>query len=68
MSFSLESFQLGNIITGQIIKLEPTGVLVDFYTDQLAYVPLLAGCRRTAFSDTVRYQCISIHAKNFQNG
>ncbi|MDZ8096310.1 MAG: S1 RNA-binding domain-containing protein [Nostoc sp. DedQUE05] len=41
MSFSLESFQLGDIITGKIIKLEPTGVLVDFYTDQLAYVPLL---------------------------
>ncbi|MEH2309040.1 hypothetical protein [Nostoc sp.] len=41
MSFSLESFQLGDIITGKIIKLEPTGVLVDFYTDQLAYVPLV---------------------------
>ncbi|MEH1891011.1 MAG: S1 RNA-binding domain-containing protein [Nostoc sp.] len=41
MSFSLESFQLGDIITGKIIKLEPTGILVDFYTDQLAYVPLL---------------------------
>jgi ribosomal protein S1 len=41
MTFSLESFQLGDIIIGKIIKLEPTGVLVDFYTDQLAYVPLL---------------------------
>lgn len=41
MSFSLDSFQLGDIITGKIIKVEPTDVLVDFYTDQLAYVPLL---------------------------
>lgn len=41
MSFSLDSFQLGDIITGKIIKVEPTDVLVDFYTEQLAYVPLL---------------------------
>ncbi|OYD94417.1 RNA-binding protein [Nostoc sp. 'Peltigera membranacea cyanobiont' 210A] len=41
MSFSLDSFQVGDLITGKIIKLEPTGVLVDFYTVQLAYVPLL---------------------------
>lgn len=40
MSFSLESFQVGDLITGKIIKVEPTGVLVDFYTEQLAYVPL----------------------------
>ncbi|MEH2242146.1 hypothetical protein [Nostoc sp.] len=41
MSFSLAIFQIGDLITGKIIKLEPTGVLVDFYTDQLAFVPLV---------------------------
>ncbi|MEH2081032.1 MAG: S1 RNA-binding domain-containing protein [Nostoc sp.] len=41
MSFSLDSFQLDGIITGKIIKLEPTGVLVDFDTDELAFVPLV---------------------------
>ena len=41
MSFSLDSFQIGDIITGKIIKVESINVLVDFYTDQLAYVPLL---------------------------
>ncbi|GBE92141.1 hypothetical protein [Nostoc cycadae] len=41
MSFGLDSFQIGDNITGKIIKLEPTGVLVDFDADQLAYVPLI---------------------------
>ena len=41
MSFKLGNFQPGDIVTGKIIKLEPIGVLVDFYADQLAYVPLL---------------------------
>ncbi|MEH2165911.1 MAG: hypothetical protein V7K41_04380 [Nostoc sp.] len=41
MSFSLDSFQLDGIITGKIIKLEPTGVLVNFDTDKLAFVPLV---------------------------
>jgi hypothetical protein len=34
----------------------------------LGAAAVLAGCRRTPFSEIVRYQCISIHAKNFQNG
>lgn len=40
MSFNIANFQIGNVTTGKIIKLEPTGVLVDFYTEKLAYVPI----------------------------
>ncbi|MBD2154175.1 S1 RNA-binding domain-containing protein [Leptolyngbya sp. FACHB-16] len=39
MSFELGSFPLNEIVTGRIIKLEPKGVLVDFGTEQLAYIP-----------------------------
>jgi ribosomal protein S1 len=39
MSFELGSFPLDEIVTGQIVKLEPRGVLVDFGTEQLAYIP-----------------------------
>ncbi|MFN6564810.1 MAG: S1 RNA-binding domain-containing protein [Nostoc sp. ChiSLP01] len=41
MSFSLASFQIGDVITGKIVQLEPTGILVDFDTDKLAFVPLI---------------------------
>ncbi|MFN6498937.1 MAG: S1 RNA-binding domain-containing protein [Nostoc sp. DedQUE01] len=41
MSFTLANFQVGNIIAGKIIKLEPTGVVVDFNKDKLAFVPLI---------------------------
>ncbi|MBH8576174.1 hypothetical protein I8752_24915 [Nostocaceae cyanobacterium CENA369] len=41
MSFNIANFQIDNVTTGKIIKLEPTGVLVDFYTDKLAYVPII---------------------------
>ncbi len=41
MSFTLANFQVGNIVAGKIIKLEPTGVLVDFDKDKLAFVPLI---------------------------
>jgi len=39
MSFELGSFPLDEIVTGRIAKLEPRGVLVDFGTEQLAYIP-----------------------------
>ena len=39
MSFELGSFPLDEIVTGRIVKLEPRGVLVDFGTEQLAYIP-----------------------------
>ena len=39
MSFELGSFPLDEIVTGRIVKLQPRGVLVDFGTEQLAYVP-----------------------------
>ncbi len=39
MSFALGSFPLGEIVTGRIVKLEPGGVLVDFGTERLAYIP-----------------------------
>ncbi|WP_414566936.1 hypothetical protein [Nostoc sp. CCY 9925] len=41
MSFTLANFQVGNIIAGKIIKLEPTGVVVDFNKDKLAFVRLI---------------------------
>ncbi|WP_157943179.1 S1 RNA-binding domain-containing protein [Nostoc sp. CENA543] len=37
---SLSSFQPGQIILGKIIKLEPTGIIVDFDADQPAYITL----------------------------
>ena len=36
----LGEFQLGDIVTGKIVALEPTGALVDFDIDQLVNVPL----------------------------
>jgi ribosomal protein S1 len=40
MSFKLGRFQPGDIVTGKIIRLEHTGVVVDFDADQPVYVPL----------------------------
>jgi small subunit ribosomal protein S1 len=40
MSIPLGRFQPGDIVTGRIITLEQTGVLVDFDTDRLVRVPL----------------------------
>lgn len=40
MSFRLDNFKIGNRITGKIVKLEPDCVLVDFFTGELARVPL----------------------------
>jgi small subunit ribosomal protein S1 len=40
MSLQLGRFQPGDIVTGKIIRLEPTGILVDFNTNQLIHVPL----------------------------
>ncbi|WP_427156790.1 S1 RNA-binding domain-containing protein [Aliinostoc sp. HNIBRCY26] len=37
---NLSSFQPGQIILGKIIKLEPTGIIVDFDADQPAYITL----------------------------
>ncbi|HEY9630922.1 MAG TPA: S1 RNA-binding domain-containing protein [Coleofasciculaceae cyanobacterium] len=39
MRFELGRFPLDEIIAGRIVKLEPGGVLVDFGTEQLAYIP-----------------------------
>ena len=36
----LGEFQPGDIVTGKIVALEPTGALVDFDIDQLVNVPL----------------------------
>ena len=41
MSFELGRFPLDEIVTGQIIKLEPRGVLVDFGAEKPAYIPQL---------------------------
>ena len=40
MSFRLDNFKIGHRITGKIIKLEADCVLVDFFTGELARVPL----------------------------
>ncbi len=40
MSFRLDNFKIGDCITGKIVKLEPDCVLVDFFTGELACVPL----------------------------
>jgi ribosomal protein S1 len=41
MSVQLGRFQPDDIVTGKIIEIEPTGVLVDFNTEELVHVPLL---------------------------
>ncbi len=40
MSFKLDNFEIGDRITGKIVKLEQDCVLVDFSTGELACVPL----------------------------
>lgn len=40
MSFRLDNFKIGDCITGKIVKLESDCVLVDFFTGELACVPL----------------------------
>ena len=39
MSLELGSFPLNEVVTGRIIKLESRGILVDFGTEKLAYIP-----------------------------
>ncbi len=40
MSVPLGKFQPGDIVTGKVVALEPTGALVDFDIKQLVHVPL----------------------------